>query len=304
MCPDRRQSTQQSLDHLAAKATWSDQALLDAVTRQVTPVMTRKQPIVARIVDDTGIPKKGRHSVGVARQSCGQQGKQDNCQVAVSLSVATWQASLPVAWRLYLPREGAEDRARRRKAGVPEEVRFQTKPEIAIDQIREALDRGLPCAVVLADAGYGADTRFREQLAELGLQYVVGVQGSVSLWRPGEGPVPPKPRGKTGRPPELLRRSKEHSPVSARELVLELAREGAEESLVAGGIAKRLASRNVAVRLRPGHRDYWRAEPHEELCLLAEWPQKRRPTARQPERLYGRVSRYRLPACAVRLLPG
>ncbi len=110
--------------------------------------------------------------MGVARQYCGQLGKQDNCQVAVSLSVATWEASLPIAWRLYLPKEWAEDRARRRKAGVPDEMEFQTKPEIAMDQIREALDRGLPCGVVLAHACYGTDTRFREQLSELGLQYM------------------------------------------------------------------------------------------------------------------------------------
>ncbi|MEJ5370330.1 MAG: IS701 family transposase, partial [Bryobacteraceae bacterium] len=184
---------------------------------QVLPAMTRQHPIVAWIVDDTGIPKKGRHSVGVARQYCGQLGKQDNCQVAVSLSVATWEASLPVAWRLYLPKEWAEDRARRRKAGVPEEVEFQTKPEIALGQIREALERGLPCGVVLADAGYGADTRFREQLAELGLQYVVGVQGSVSLWRAGEGPLEPKPWSGRGRPTKLLRRTPQHKPLTARE---------------------------------------------------------------------------------------
>ncbi len=270
--PDRVQPTRQSLHHLVAKAPWSDQAVLDAVTRQVLPAMTRRQPIVAWIVDDTGIPKKGRHSVGVARQYCGQLGKQDNCQVAVSLSVATWEASLPVAWRLYLPKEWAEDRARRRKAGVPDEVEFQTKPEIALGQIREALERGLPCGVVLADAGYGADTRFREQLAELGLQYVVGVQGSVSLWRPGEGPLPPKPRGKTGRPPKLLRRSKEHSPVSARHLVLKLGEKALKRVSWREGSQRRLASRFVAVRVRPAHRDYWRAEPHEELWLLAEWP--------------------------------
>jgi SRSO17 transposase len=132
--------------------------------------MTRQQPIVAWIVDDTGIPKKGKHSVGVARQYCGQLGKQENCQVAVTLSVATWEASLPVAFRLYLPREWAENRARRERAGVPEEVEFETKPEIALDEIRQALEAGLPCGVVLADAGYGADTRFREQLMGLGLQ--------------------------------------------------------------------------------------------------------------------------------------
>ncbi len=114
--------------------------------------------------------------------------KQDNCQVAVSLSVATWEASLPVAWRLYLPTEWAEDRARRKRAGVPEEVGFQTKPDIAVGMIGKALEEGVPVGVVLAAADYGSDTRFRESLEELGLSYVSGVQGNVSLRRQGKGP--------------------------------------------------------------------------------------------------------------------
>lgn len=270
--PDRVQAARQSLHHLVAKAPWSDEAVLAAVRAQVLPAMTRKQPIVAWIVDDTGIPKKGRHSVGVARQYCGPLGKQENCQVAVSLSVATWEASLPVAWRLYLPKEWAEDRARRRRAGVPEEVAFQTKPEIALDQIRQALAAGLPGGVVLADAGYGADTRFREQLGELGLQYVVGVPGNVSLWRPGQQPLPPRRRGKVGRPPKRLRRSRHHRPVAARELVWELGQKALRKVAWREGSQRRLVSRFVAVRVRPAHRDYWRAAPHQELWLLAEWP--------------------------------
>ena len=270
--PDRVQAARQSLQHLVSTAPWSDEAVLAAVVRQLLPAMTRKQPVVAWIVDDTGIPKKGKHSVGVARQYCGQLGKQDNCQVAVTLSLATWEASLPVAWRLYLPREWAEDRARRRRAGVPEEIEFQTKPEIAMDQIARALDSGLPCGVVLADAGYGSDTRFRERLAEMGLQYVVGVQGGVSVWRPGEAPLPPKARGRVGRPPKLLRRSKDHRPVSARELVIEMGQGALRRVAWREGSNRKLQSRFVAVRVRPAHRDYWRAEPHEELWLLAEWP--------------------------------
>ena len=101
--------------------------------------MQKHGPVVAWIVDDTGFPKKGKHSVGVARQYCGQVGKQENCRVAVSLSVATWSSSLPIAYRLYLPKEWAEDAERREKAEVPEEVEFQTKPEIALDQIRAAV---------------------------------------------------------------------------------------------------------------------------------------------------------------------
>lgn len=114
--------------------------------------------------------------MGVARQYCGQLGKQDNCQVAVSLSVATGQASLPVAYQLYLPEGWANDPDRRAKAGVPEDVTFHTKPEIALAQIRAALEAGVSRSVVLAEAGYGNDTAFRTGLTEIGLTYVVGVQ--------------------------------------------------------------------------------------------------------------------------------
>jgi SRSO17 transposase len=104
-------------------------------------------------VDDTGFPKKGSHSVGVARQYCGQLGKQDNCRVAVSLSVATSNASLPIAYQLYLPESWANDKQRRRKAGVAGQVEFQTKPQIATTQIRRAVEEDVPHGVVLADAG-------------------------------------------------------------------------------------------------------------------------------------------------------
>ena len=125
-------------------------------------------------------PKRGTHSVGVARQYCGQIGKQDNCQVAVSLSVSTWSASLPVAWRLYLPEAWCEDSARRQEVGVPEEIKFQTKPMIALEQIRQAIEEKVPTGVVLADAGYGNGTAFRDALTDLGLQYAVGIESSTT----------------------------------------------------------------------------------------------------------------------------
>ena len=155
----------------------------------------------AWIVDDTGFPKKGTHSVGVVRQYCGQVGKQENCRVAVSLSVSTKQASLPIAWRLYLPHEWADDQARRKQAGVPEEIQFETKPAIALQHIRTAIEQGVPQAPVLADAGYGTDTQFREAIAELGLRYVVGIMSSVSVWKPGEAPLSKAEWKGMGRPP-------------------------------------------------------------------------------------------------------
>jgi SRSO17 transposase len=124
----------------------------------VLPKMERHGPIEAWIIDDTGFPKKGQHSVGVARQYCGELGKQDNCQVAVTLSIANYDASLPVAYQLHLSKDWASDCKGRRMVGIPDEVSFKTKPEIALGQIRWACEAGLSRGVVLMDAGYGVDT--------------------------------------------------------------------------------------------------------------------------------------------------
>src|ERR1700729_1097528 len=132
LSPDRVRSEHQRLHHFVADAPWSDQAVLDAVRGCVLErVKRRAGSPEALIIDDTGFPKKGKHSVGVARQYCGQLGKQDNCQVAVSLSLANRHASLPVAYQLYLPQDWAQDRCRRRKVRDTEEGGFETKPEIA-----------------------------------------------------------------------------------------------------------------------------------------------------------------------------
>ena len=141
--------------HLVADAPWNDQAMLEQVRQQVLPAMQKHGPVVAWIIDDTGFPKQGKHSVGVARQYCGEVGKSENCQVAVSLSVSTWHASLPIAWRLYLPEVWCQEAARCEAAGIPPEIGFQTKPKIAIEQIRQAMEQQVPVGVVLADAGYG-----------------------------------------------------------------------------------------------------------------------------------------------------
>jgi SRSO17 transposase len=138
--PEKVQPMRQSLHHLVAKAPWSDEVMLEQVRNDVLPAMQKQGPVVAWIVDDTSFPKKGKHSVGVTRQYCGQLGKQENCRVAVSLSVATWSSSLPIAYRLYLPKEWAEDVERRENTEVPDEVEFQTKPDIALNQIRSESD--------------------------------------------------------------------------------------------------------------------------------------------------------------------
>jgi SRSO17 transposase len=134
LAPENVRRMHQSLHHVVADAPWSDEAVLDRCLDSVLPAMLRRGPVVAWIVDDTGFPKKGRESVGVARQYRGQIGKQDNCRVAVILSVTTEQASMPVAFRLYLPESWVKDRKRRKKTGVPESIQFHTKPEIALEQ--------------------------------------------------------------------------------------------------------------------------------------------------------------------------
>jgi SRSO17 transposase len=266
------QPMRQSLHHLVAKAPWNDEKLLDEVRKQVLPAMQKQGPVVAWIVDDTGFPKKGKHSVGVTRQYCGQVGKQENCRVAVSLSVATWSSSLPIAYRLYLPKEWADDTERRERTEVPEEVEFQTKPEIALDQIRAAAAANLDRGIVLADAAYGINTEFREGLSKLKLQYVVGVQSSLTVWEPGKQPLPPKPRGRTGRPPQLLQRSANHQPVPVKQLAMSLPSGAFREVTWREGTERKLRSRFAAVRVRPAHRDYEKAEPRAEEWLLIEWP--------------------------------
>jgi SRSO17 transposase len=185
LAPGNVRRMHQSLHHLVADSPWSDEALLGRVWELVLPATEKQGPVVAWIVDDTGFPKKGAHSVGVTRQYCGQLGKQENCQVAVSLSVATWNASLPIAYQLYLPESWANDRKRRRRAGVPDGVGFRTKPQIALEQIRQAVEADVRRGVVLGDGAYGSDGQFRAGLTELGLEYVVGVQSSMTVWAPG-----------------------------------------------------------------------------------------------------------------------
>ena len=211
--PEHVQPMRQSLHHLVAKAPWSDETLLDEVRNQILPTMQKQGPVVAWIVDDTGFPKKGKHSVGVTRQYCGQVGKQENCRVAVSISVATWHSSLPIAYRLYLPKEWAEDGARRQRAEVPEagEVSDQAGDRSGSDSAAVAAQ--VPGGVVLADAGYGINTDFRDGLTQLELRYVVGIQSSVTVWEPGKQPLTSQATRKNGAAPAVV--ATDHGPSTA-----------------------------------------------------------------------------------------
>jgi SRSO17 transposase len=271
--PERTAAQHQSLLHFVGEGRWSDERVLAKVREMVLPAIERHGPIEAWIIDDTGFPKKGTHSVGVARQYCGQLGKQDNCQVAVSLSLANAHASLPVAYRLYLPESWASDTARRKKAGVPEEIGFQTKPEIALDQIRAACAAGLPRGVVLMDAGYGTHIDLRRAVTALGLPYVAGILSNTTVWTPGTGPLPPKPYvpGR-GRPTKQLRRDAEHQPVKVKDLAFSLPAKLWRTITWREGTNVPLKSRYARLRIRIAHRDFNRSEPWPEEWLLIEWP--------------------------------
>jgi SRSO17 transposase len=262
----------QSLHHFVAQAPWDDRALVRIADRTVLEQMDRHGGVTAWSLDDTGILKKGTHSVGVARQYCGNLGKQDNCQVAVSISLVNEAVSIPATYRLYLPEEWARDRGRRKAAGVPSEIRFLTKWEMALEQIDQLRSEGLPEAPVVADAGYGTSVEFRQGLTDRGIPYVVGIQSTATLWPPGKAPLPPAPRKREGRPPTLLRRDAEHRPLDALSIARGLPSGAWEEVGWREGTKGLLTSRFARLRVRVAHRDYNRRALRPEEWLLVEWP--------------------------------
>ena len=273
VAPDRVSATHQMMHHFVAEAGWSDDSLLSAVKSYVHPKMEAQEPILAWIVDDTCVPKKGEHSVGVARQYCGQLGKQDNCQVAVSTSIANHYASLPAAYRLYLNEDWIKDQVRRAETGIPKEIKFKTKSEIALDQLRTLKESNAPQGVVLSDPGYGNESEFREGVRKLELAYILGIQKNTNVWIKGEGPLPPAEYSGKGRRAKRFRPDPEHPPVS----VLELARRlpDPEWQIVTWreGTNEELTSRFARVRVRQAHRYYNRTELPPEEWLLIEWPE-------------------------------
>ena len=249
--PGRVSTQHQKLLHLVAESPWSDEQMLAKVREQVVPSMTQRGGIEVWIIDDTGFPKKGTHSVGVHHQYCGQLGKQANCQVAVTLSIANHHASLPIAYRLYLPREWSDDAARRKKAHVPASITFKTKPQIALEQVRAAVKAGVAPGVVLMDASYGNNSKLRQDLTGLGLSYVAAIMPTTKV-RPvcEEDPKPPR--------------------VSVEELALTLPKRAWRTVAWREGTNVKLRSRFARVRVRAAP---IRGEARfAEETLLIQWP--------------------------------
>jgi len=174
--------------------------------------------------------------------------------------------------RLYLPQDWVEDRDRRHKAGVPEEVAFKTKPEIALEQLRWACEAGLPRGVALLDAGYGNNSELRTDITALGLTYAAGILSTTTVWAPGAGPLRAKNWSGRGRPPKLMRRDAKHRPLSVKELALGLPKRAWRTIKWREGTAEQLSSRFARLRVRVAHRDYWLTDSRPEEWLLIEWP--------------------------------
>jgi SRSO17 transposase len=249
--PARVSAQHQKLLHFVANAPWSDEQVLAKVTEMVLPAIERHGPIEAWIIDDTAFPKQGTHSVGVHHQYCGELGKQANCQVAVTLSIANHHASLPIGYRLYLPQAWTEDAARRKRARVPEAIVFKTKPQIALEQVRAACVAGVPRGVLLMDSSYGSDSGLRGGISALGLGYVAGIRSTIKV------------RAKLSR----------HAPeqrVSVKEAALRLPKHAWRSITWREGSAEPLRSRFARVQVRTA--PIRGAARRGEETLLIEWP--------------------------------
>lgn len=262
---------EQCLQQFVNQSPWG----WDAVRERLARRMSEEIEPAAWIVDDTGFPKFGRHSVGVARQYCGALGKVSNCQLGVSVSAATDEAPCPLDWRIYLPEEWAQDEERRRKAGVPEELSHEPKWKLCLEIIDELRAWGLEAPPVLGDAAYGDVTEFRSGLEERGLSYVLDAKADTSAYSEMVRPARPDYAG-TGRPPKPRYRQK---PSSLSELALAAGEtEAREVCWRESSDGAKLSSRFVRLRVRPANvklRNRASREGRElPVCwLLCEWPE-------------------------------
>jgi SRSO17 transposase len=255
----------QRLQECVSISAWSEDVVL---SRLAAKIESELPDVQALVIDDTGFPKKGKHSVGVQRQYSGTLGRQDNCQVATSLHLAGEQGSACIALRLYLPEPWCSDGERRRKAKVPADIVFLKKWEIALGQLDDALRWGVRRHVVLADAGYGEVTEFRDGLDARRLHYVVGIPGEPVVWAPGSDPRIPRKTTRTGRA-KTRYFDVEHPPISVRDLAVSLPFHNVNWRQGSRGWQ---SSRFAAVRIRTAHRHSNGAPPGDEQWLLCQWP--------------------------------
>jgi SRSO17 transposase len=256
----------QALQQFIGQSPWEWDAVWERLGKRMTAEL---EPESAWVVDDTGFPKQGSHSVGVSRQYSGTLGKTGNCQIAVSVHHVGEEGNAPLGWRLYLPESWANDEQRRLDAGIPAEVVFRPKWELALDIIDQIRGWGLADRVVLADAGYGESTEFRQELEQRQLRYIVGVAPQVGVWLEPPQPTLLKPLHK-GRPPSALHYG-DQRPLSAKTVAQQA--KGWKMIGWREGSRGRLRSRFWAGRVQPSHGFHEGKPPLTEVWLLVEWPE-------------------------------
>lgn len=253
--PQTADAAHQSLLHFVSNARWSDKEVRRVAASHAIEAITAHGPIETWIVDDTGMLKQGTHSVGVQRQYTGSAGKITNCQIAVSLTVATRHDHMPIDFELYMPRSWTDDDKRRREARVPDDLEFKTKPQLAVEMMQRAAKAKIPRGVVLADAAYGSSVEFRDGVRELGLHFAVGVDPKTNVW--------------------LLDASSKRSEgaASVRDVALALDELGEFRRCTwRKGTKADLCARFAARRVVPAYEDAARSpDDREELWLLIEW---------------------------------
>ena len=242
------------IQHMVADGKWSDRAVRRFAAREGIAAVTAGGPVESWILDDTGFLKQGDHSVAVQRQYTGSAGKTANCQVAVSLTIATAKDHVPVDFELYVPQCWIDDPERRAKAKIPADMVFRTKLELALVMIDRALEDDTPKGVVLDDSAYGDSSEFRFQLRARGLDYAVGIKPNTKVWRIDS----------------LLRRRGE--PLSARELAKQLGPKAFRRYTWKEGTNHSLHSRFARIRVVPFHDDGVDPAEREDVWLVVEWP--------------------------------
>jgi len=265
----------QSMQQFLADSPWDPELVVRAVAERVVPVID----VQAWVLDDTGFPKDGKDSPGVKRQYSGTLGKTGNCQIGVSVHAVGAKGTVPLGWVLYLPEEWCEDAERRRKAKIPEEIEFQTKPELAVELVERAAGWEIGKAPILGDCAYGKNTALRERLNDAGLQYVLSVSEEVSVFAPETIFGVPAPRNAgSGRQKTRPRPDREPEQIGAL-----VARLGPEQFQTVtfrdGPDGKRIRSRFCFLRVRAANEWEKRSTPRPQEWLIVEWPKgKDQPT--------------------------
>ena len=297
----------QSMQQFLADSPWDPASVVKAVAERVAPVIG----VEAWVLDDTGFPKDGKDSPGVKRQYSGTLGKTGNCQIGVSVHAVGARGTVPLGWVLYLPEGWCEDVERRRKAKIPSEVEFKTKPELGVELVERAARWDVPGAPVLGDHAYGENTGLRDRLDEAGCEYVLAVGPKAKVFEQGTTFAVPAKKPGASRAPRRPRPDRQ--PVSIGELVARLGAESAQTVTFRDGPdGEPVTSRFIIARVHAGHA--WRESegwigwregsevPPREEWLIAEWPDDHEqpidywisnlPADTEPERL-ARLARMR-----------